>query len=425
MLARSSEHLLSPDRTWSSWRTGQLLAAALCLCLLTIGVDVAAAAPFPKRGTEGKQVAAGNESQTKQTISVGGYEGSHGSWGLQWAQNSPANDNFASATVLPGRYGSTAGTSVGSTGEPGEPASDGGAIADNSVWYTWTPPSGPAVVRLRNAAGGLDPSFAVYTGTSLTGLTPVVTGTTSASFFNAFAGTPYRIAVDGHSGSTGTFTLEYILGDCNGRHATMFANGGTTNGTAGDDVIVGSTIADTVNGGAGNDRICTLTGNDTIRGEAGNDQLFSGIGNDIMQEDAAPNGRDRLAGDVGADTVLYNLRSTAINADLSNITNDDGAAGEFDMIVTAEVIQGGSGNDTMKGNAARENFRGNAGNDQLLGGAGNDVLHGGPGSDSLFGEAGLDALTLVDGVSANDSGDGGADVDTATQDPGDTVVNVP
>ena len=144
-----------------------------------------------------------------------------------------------------------------------------------------------------------------------------------------------------------------------------------------------------------------------------------------MQEDAAPNGRDRLSGDGGADTVLYNLRSTAINADLTNNTNDDGAAGELDLITTAEVIQGGSANDTMRGNAAREDFRGNAGNDQLIGGAGNDVLHGGAGNDSLFGEAGMDTLTLLDNVNANDTGNGGADSDTSTQDPGDTVVNVP
>ena len=365
-------------------------------------------------------------SGTVYRIAVDGTGAATGSVRLQWTVNAPANDDFASPLVVTGTYGSQVGTSVRSTGEPGEPGTHAGAFADNSVWYSWTPTqTGPAVVRLRDLFGGLDPAIEVYTGASLGALTSVGEGAGEATF-DAVANTEYRIAVDGHfPASTGSFTLEYILGTCAGLDATIFANGGTTNGTPGNDVIVGSTLADTVNAGAGNDTICTLSGNDTIRGEAGIDRQFGGDGNDIMQEDAAPNGRDRLSGDGGADTVLYNLRTTAINADLTNNTNDDGAAGELDLITTAEVIQGGSANDTMRGNAAREVLRGNAGNDQLIGGAGNDVLHGGAGNDALFGEAGMDTLALLDNVNANDTGNGGADSDTSTQDPGDTVVNVP
>ena len=364
-------------------------------------------------------------SGTVYRIAVDGVNAETGTIGLQWTVNAPANDDFANATVLPGTYGSRAGTTVRATGEPGEPFTHEGWFSDDSVWYSWTPTqSGPAVVRPRDLTGGLNPAIGVYTGANVGALTPVSEHESAGATFYAVANTVYRIAIDGLTGSTGTFTLEYILGKCAGLDATIFINGGG-NGTAGNDVIVGSTLADTVNGGAGNDTICTLSGNDTIRGQAGNDRQFAGIGNDIMQEDAAPNGRDILFGDRGADTVLYNQRTTAINADLTNNTNDDGAAGEFDVITAAEAIQGGRGNDTMKGNAERESLRGNGGNDTLSGGGGDDVLHGGPGSDSLFGEAGMDILTLLDNVNANDTGNGGADSDTSTQDPGDTVVNVP
>ena len=90
-----------------------------------------------------------------------------------------------------------AGTSVRSTGEPGEPERHASAIADNSVWYSWTPTqTGPAVVRLRDLAGGLDPGFAVYTGAGLGTLTSVGMGRREATF-DVVAGTVYRIAVDG------------------------------------------------------------------------------------------------------------------------------------------------------------------------------------------------------------------------------------
>ena len=158
---------------------------------------------------------------------------------------------------LSGPYGSKPASTVRATGEPGELDYHGGAIADNSVWFKWTPgDSAPSVVRLLNVAGGLLPGIGVYTGSEPRGADPVGTGATSAQF-NAVAGTQYLIAVDGNSGSTGTFSLEFISGKCNGLNATIFAAGGTTTGTAGNDVIVGSTIADTINGGGGNDTICS------------------------------------------------------------------------------------------------------------------------------------------------------------------------
>ena len=347
-----------------------------------------------------------------------------GSIGLQWTIAAPVNDDFANARALTGTSGASPATTVRSTGEPGEPGYHGGAIADNSVWFAWTPTtSNPAVVRVLNPAGGLLPWMAVYTGSTIGGLTAVASGSASASF-NAVANQRYLIAVDGAAGSTGVFTLEYVLGRCNGLSATLFAGAGTTTGTAGNDVIVGSTVANTINGGAGNDTICSLAGNDTLSGDAGNDRLFGGTGDDGFREGAASSGADIVAGDTGSDSVFYNTRSTPVNVTLDAIAND-GAAGEGDLVTGAERIHGGSAADTMQGSVAGEMLRGNGGNDTLRGGAGGDTLIGHTGDDRLFGEAEADALDLIDGVGGNDRGDGGADTDTATLDAGDIVVNVP
>ena len=364
-------------------------------------------------------------SGTTYRIAVDGFGAVTGTVGLQWTIAAPANDNFASATTLPSPYfGTRNGTTVRATGEPGELDYHGGAAADNSVWYTWTPSfSAPSVVRLRNLAG-LSSGLAVYTGTALNDLTTVAQGSTSAAF-SAVAGTTYRIAVDGNGGTTGAFQLEYIAGTCNNLNATMFADGGTTTGTPGDDVIVGSTVSDTINGGGGNDTICSLSGNDIMSGDAGNDTMLGNAGADWFREGSAASGADRMYGQADRDVVLYNHRNAAVRVTIDGLAND-GADGERDLVATTnEVVYGGLAGDALQGGTGDEELRGNGGGDALRGGGGKDTLIGGPGGDRLFGQAGNDILDLVDGVNGNDHGDGGADTDTATKDTGDTVVNVP
>ncbi len=59
---------------------------------------------------------------TQYRIVVDGWGGATGSIGLQWTIAAPANDDFASATALTGTYyGTKNGTTIRSTGEPGEP----------------------------------------------------------------------------------------------------------------------------------------------------------------------------------------------------------------------------------------------------------------------------------------------------------------
>jgi DNA-binding beta-propeller fold protein YncE len=113
---------------------------------------------------------------------------------------------------------------------------------------------------------------------------------------------------------------------CDGKTATIVATRLRTNGTRGDDVIVGRSARDVIDGKGGDDVICAAGGNDSVTGGSGDDRLFGQNGGDGL---SGGGGRDRLSGGAGADR-----------------------------------LRGGDGRDT------------------LLGGAGRDSLDGGPGRDT-------------------------------------------
>ncbi|MBL8775044.1 MAG: hypothetical protein JNK12_03895 [Acidimicrobiales bacterium] len=160
---------------------------------------------------------------TTYRIAIDGYGvdggAATGNYTLSWAPPPPppANDAFATPTTITGASGSTSGTNVFATTEPGEP-DHAGVVGGASVWYQWAAPtSGP--VQFDTCTGtGVDTLLAVYTGTSLAGLTPIATnddecGSASRVIFPASAGTTYRVAVDGadrgYGTSTGGFTLSW------------------------------------------------------------------------------------------------------------------------------------------------------------------------------------------------------------------------
>ncbi len=128
----------------------------------------------------------------------------------------PANDNFASATVINlGSASSVAvtGYNTNATKESGEPnhASNAGG---SSVWWRWTAPSSGRVT-LDTRGSVYDTTLGVYTGSSVSALTLVASdddiqdGVVQASevVFDAVADTTYRIAVDGFDRDIGGITL--------------------------------------------------------------------------------------------------------------------------------------------------------------------------------------------------------------------------
>jgi subtilisin len=144
-------------------------------------------------------------------IAIDGYLGAQGSIELELAPgpSPPPNDNFANSEDL--GSGSTSGTNVDATAEPGEPA-HAGIPAMASVWYRWTAPAHGAV-EIETCGSDFDTVLAVYTGSALDALTPVASnddtcGLQSQVQFNAAAGTTYRIAVDGYFGDQGSIELE-------------------------------------------------------------------------------------------------------------------------------------------------------------------------------------------------------------------------
>ena len=73
----------------------------------------------------------------------------------------------------------------------------------------------------------------------------------------------------------------------------IFASGGNTNGTSGNDLIFGTAGADTINGRGGADCIVGDDGNDELIGGAGNDVILGEGGNNVLR---GRNGNDTLYG---------------------------------------------------------------------------------------------------------------------------------
>ena len=135
----------------------------------------------------------------------------------------PANDMFANATTIStttGNSGSATGTNVQATREAGEPtplATSVWGSSGKSVWYSWTAPvTGP--VTLTTQGSNYDTMLALYSGSSITGLTSlganddVSSGNVWSSVTaNVAAGTTYRIVVDGWNNRSGSIKLNWSV----------------------------------------------------------------------------------------------------------------------------------------------------------------------------------------------------------------------
>ena len=128
----------------------------------------------------------------------------------------PPNDGFASRIVLSGLVVSTAGENTNASKETGEP-NHAGATGGKSVWWAWTAPAS-GTVTISTAGSSFDTVLGLYTGSSVSSLTEVVSnddasGNTSTSLIvtNVVGGTAYAIAVDGYGGAFGRLALSISL----------------------------------------------------------------------------------------------------------------------------------------------------------------------------------------------------------------------
>ncbi|MCS7032867.1 MAG: hypothetical protein NZ561_02605 [Phycisphaerae bacterium] len=225
-------------------------------------------------------------------------------------------------------------------------------------------------------------------------------------------------------------------------------------GGAGDDVLGGQAAwdldpllpaetdagEDTIEGNAGNDRIFAAGGDNRLFGGNGNDFLIAGAGTDLLEggdgDDTlrGERGTDTLHGGAGADLVSYNdlLRLEGVAVSLDGLDND-GAAGENDILRDIEHLEGSPFADTLSGDGNDNRVLGRSaqvlfpaatdqdsivglggndtidaaeGNDTVDAGSGNDLVLGGAGNDLLAGKAGNDTILAGDGDDTIDGGDG-------------------
>jgi outer membrane protein assembly factor BamB/septal ring-binding cell division protein DamX len=150
-------------------------------------------------------------------INVQGQNGQSGQTVLA-INTTPDNVSFSTPVVLTGSSASLRDANVNATLQAGDPKILSNA-GGHTLWYSWTSPfTGPAQVSAYSYDFTVE--AAVYTGSSLSGLTALSTtqgaapsGTTTAASeclcaFSATAGTTYMIQVDGVTANdVGEFTL--------------------------------------------------------------------------------------------------------------------------------------------------------------------------------------------------------------------------
>ena len=204
--------------------------------------------------------------------------------------------------------------------------------------------------------------------------------------------------IDGGGGSD---TL--ILAASGGITAVNFAVGAGADQTAGDTVIVANfenldasvlTTALTVTGSSGANAITTGSGNDIIDGGSGADVINAGGGNDMV---SYYNAEVSIDGGTGTNTLLLRAAATVNLGNLdqttgdavtvSNFQNVDASALSTGVSITgssgANIITGGSGNDTIDGSGGADIIAAGGGNDSVIYQGSEVSIDGGTGSDTL------------------------------------------
>lgn len=135
-----------------------------------------------------------------------------------WSEAAPSNDHFGNSVNIAGAGTVVFGENHEASYDSGEPFHNDEA-GSGSVWWHWTAPAN-GTVEISTAGSNFDTLLAVYTGTSVSGLTEVASndddeqslGVYSRVSFSATAGTTYRIAVDGYGAEAGNVVLSLSQG---------------------------------------------------------------------------------------------------------------------------------------------------------------------------------------------------------------------
>ena len=152
---------------------------------------------------------------------------------------------------------------------------------------------------------------------------------------------------------------------------SAFTEAATINGLGGDDTITGSAFADVLNGGEGADEIRITTGNDvSINGGNGSDTLvITGTSfEDPFNNDSFITGIETINIDAQAGAGWFKVDDQSDGFTINVSTTDNGAS-----------IQGSSGADVINGGTNNETYVNYGGTDTVTGGTGNDTFNLGGG----------------------------------------------
>ncbi|WP_162820590.1 cadherin domain-containing protein [Microvirga calopogonii] len=160
--------------------------------------------------------------------------------------------------------------------------------------------------------------------------------------------------------------------------------------TGSDTIIVDLNITGDQNTGAGLDKLLNIenvtsdAGNDLLIGSALANRLAGADGSDTLEGGA---GDDVLDGGIqaadGFDTARYLGTADAMVSLMATGAQDTRGYG-LDTLIGIEALEGGQGNDHFTGNDQANRLWGNGGNDTLIGGKGDDTLDGGSGSNTVI-----------------------------------------
>jgi Ca2+-binding RTX toxin-like protein len=188
-------------------------------------------------------------------------------------------------------------------------------------------------------------------------------------------------------------------------------------GGNGNDIIAGSTAADTLEGGNGADLLLGRDGHDALRGGEQADTLLGNDGDDVLN---GGKGTDSLEGGAGNDTLAggpgTDLLDGGDGIDTADYGGSTGPVSVSLALSTAQLVSLATGLDTL---LQIENIIGSGFSDSLTGSAGNNTIIGGTGDDTLLGDLGFD---LLDGGDNNDSLAGGLNADTLRGGDGNDFV---
>jgi hypothetical protein len=134
-----------------------------------------------------------------------------GRWAVWWANlvmTKPSNDNFADALQLTGSEGSSTGSVFRATIEVSEP-NHASSLAQRTIWYKWSAPTnGSYMFDTILSPFPIDTVLAVYTGSSLSGLTEVTSNdnvarnSRSRVVFSATTNVTYYVVIAAKSSSS-------------------------------------------------------------------------------------------------------------------------------------------------------------------------------------------------------------------------------